>query len=364
MRIGILTLPLHTNYGGILQAYALITILKEKGHEPYLIQIDSKIPAWKMFFIYFKRLMLRAFGIKNEIFYERRQKYERQISEKEVKRFIDEKINPKTRAVRIKKLRNEVIRLKLDTVVVGSDQVWRPKYVSNIEIMFLSFLGDLQIKKISYAASFGTEEWEYSEKQSRNCKRLLQRFDKVTVREKSGVDMCFKYWNIKANWVLDPTLLLSKEHYKGLISSVPKSEGNLFVYFLDHDPSHSTIINEIINKKKLIPFYMSTDSKSVALNRRITKPVEVWLRGFYDAELIITDSFHACIFSIIFEKQFILIPNRTRGMSRFESLFEDFGINNCDEFDNNLDKLINSLNWENVYNKLNERRNYSISQLC
>ena len=82
-------------------------------------------------------------------------------------------------------------------------------------------------------------------------------------------------------------------------------------------------------KKKLEPFNVYNPyeyDESHPLQERIKPSVEKWLRGFYDAKFVITDSFHACVFSIIFHKQFVVVGNKERGMSRFESLLEMFGL--------------------------------------
>ena len=81
--------------------------------------------------------------------------------------------------------------------------------------------------------------------------------------------------------------------------------------------------------KKMVPFAVNNPyegDNTKPLNQRIKPSVETWLRGFYDADFVITDSFHACVFSIIFKKQFIVIGNKERGMARFESLLKMFGL--------------------------------------
>lgn len=96
---------------------------------------------------------------------------------------------------------------------------------------------------------------------------------------------------------------------------------------------------------------------------RIKSSVETWLRGFYDAEFVITDSFHACVFSILFKKQFVVIGNRKRGMARFESLLNMFGLE---------DRLVSAdvnvidlpiINYDLVYDKLNVLKKNSLSFL-
>lgn len=99
------------------------------------------------------------------------------------------------------------------------------------------------------------------------------------------------------------------------------------------------------------------------LEDRIKPSVETWLRGFFDAELIVTDSFHACVFSIIFKKQFIVVGNKSRGMSRFESLLKMFGledrlVNGCDDF-----LKLSAINYDLVYEKYRVLKDMSYSFL-
>ena len=106
------------------------------------------------------------------------------------------------------------------------------------------------------------------------------------------------------------------------------------------------------------------DDGTLSSEDRIQPPIEQWLAGFRDAKLIITDSFHACVFSIIFHKPFIVIGNRARGYSRFESLLMRMGLENrllenTDQFDKSMLKPLS----EDVYKKLNESKGWSMEYL-
>ena len=92
----------------------------------------------------------------------------------------------------------------------------------------------------------------------------------------------------------------------------------------------TALVNKIAEEKHLVPFRVNSmiENPMSPLNERIQPPVEQWLRGFYDAAFVVTDSFHACVFSILFNKPFIVFGNYERGIGRFISLFEFFNINN------------------------------------
>ena len=193
-----------------------------------------------------------------------------------------------------------------DAIVVGSDQIWRPKYFRPIEHVYLDFTEGWNIRRIAYATSFGTDEWEYNKRQTRECGRLLQNFDAVSVREKSGIDLCRDHFHAQATQVLDPTMLLEAGDYIKLFEAVgtPKSPGTLLNYILDETPEKTALIEKIAKDKGLVPFRVNSKVENInaPLQERIQPPVEQWLRGFYDAEFIVTDSFHACVFSILFSR--------------------------------------------------------------
>ena len=325
MRIGILTLPLHTNYGGILQAYALQTVLERMGHEAVVIdkQYTFKISFLKKCFAYPKRAICKyILGDKRAII---RWEKENNI----VRQYTQTFINKYIRCYKV----NDISLLNkedFDAIVVGSDQIWRPIYYPTIEHAYLDFASSWNIKRIAYAPSFGVDTWEYSEEQAKNCKALVKKFDAVSVREQSGVELCEKYFDVDAVLVLDPTMLLNAEDYIELFraSDTPQSEGNLLDYILDRDDDKETMIRQVATKANLKPFRMNSrvENPTAPLEERVQPPVEKWLRGFYDAKLVVTDSFHACVFSILFKKPFVVVANRERGLSRIESLLGYFGL--------------------------------------
>ena len=327
MKIGILTLPLHTNYGGILQAYALQTVLERMGHEVKVINrnTDYKLPLWKTPLVYSKRIIKNILGYKIPLFYEQKLIKEQPIIRQNTDRFIQRYIHT-LNVDNYTDLKAE----DFDAVVVGSDQVWRPKYFGKIEDAYLQFAKDWNIKRIAYAASFGTDEWEYTENQTEICKDLIKKFDAVSVREDSGKDLCKKYLDVDAEHLLDPTMLLEKEDYIRIFanSGTPQSLGTLMCYILDETPEKQSLINKISREKDLIPFRVNSkvENYKAPLADRIQPPVEQWIRGFYDAEFVVTDSFHACVFSILFNKPFVAIANGNRGTSRFISLLKTFGL--------------------------------------
>ena len=224
---------------------------------------------------------------------------------------------------------------QFDAIVVGSDQVWRAT-MSDIPTYFLSFTKAMNMKRIAYAASFGTDDLnEYSKMDMKIASESIKLFNAVSVREKSGVHLCRDYFKMDAVHVLDPTMLLSKDDYLKLIESEdsPCSTNMLLTYVLDRVQEKSEIINKIGNALHLTPYengpakYFSNIIEN-NVPECVFPSVSRWLAGFRDAQFVVTDSFHGTVFSIIFNKPFVAILNSERGASRFISLLSILGLEN------------------------------------
>lgn len=331
MKIAILTLSLKTNYGGILQAYALQTILERLGHEVYVITSDYiyKIEGKRRILVYLKRLLLYILGKRRYI---NQEKHDRKIFpyvSSLIRPFIKNNIHC-FHTLKFQNFKSDLF----DAVVVGSDQVWRKGcFVSvfgiSISHAYLKFASSYNIRRVSYAASFGTKEWEYSLKETLECKKLLEKFDYVSVREYDAKILCKEKYNIDAEVVLDPTLLLNIEDYRSLfLGKVQSDKKGLLVYVLDENDLIKTMIKFISTTLDIDPFdvsYVESDLK-LPFQERKKNSIEYWLQCFNDADFVITDSFHACVFSILFHKQFYVCGNVNRGLSRFTSLLNQFDL--------------------------------------
>ena len=366
MRIAILTLPLHTNYGGILQAYALQTVLERMGHKVDVLDKKRRIKTQLPTSVKIKRFILKNILFQDiaplgeDVAYKRRK-----FENKHTWKFADKYINRRE----ISSF-EEIKEGEYDAIVVGSDQVWRPCYFTGnyntpMQTAFLDFTQNWNIKRISYAASFGSDFWEFKNDETKYCSKLINKFNAVSVREKSAKELLEKHLNFtNVDVVPDPTFLLEKENYIKLFknSKTPKSKGNLLVYFIDETEDKNNLIDIIATTKGLKPFKVNSKvegNKNRQENTIYTQPsVESWLRGFYDADFIVTDSFHACVFSIIFKKEFIVYANEERGLARFKHLLELFGLEdryivNSSEFDTlNITSSIQTIGNISVYKNI------------
>lgn len=324
MKIAILTQPLHNNYGGLLQAFALQHYLKNCGHD--VLTVDFSLNHKPRYFG-IKTIvgnLIRKYVLRRPLksIFPVTDKQKRAIGQ-HTNRFTAEHIRT-TQGIHSVDEFSYIKQYQFDAYLVGSDQVWRPAYSPGMSAFFLSFLSkEDNVKRIAYAASFGVDNCdEFTPEQLGEYARLLQRFDAIGVREDSALDLCKQHFDSNAEHVLDPTLLLDKETYCDLVAqdNTPSSNGNMMVYVLDKAPEKQQIIQQVASERGLKPFTVMP-----ALNG-IYPPVTQWLRGFMDAEYVVTDSFHGVAFSIIFNKPFIAIGNHGRGLARFTSILKIFGL--------------------------------------
>ena len=331
MRVAIITLPLHTNYGGILQAYALKKSIESLGHSAEVIDRRNKITlptSWKLPLVYARRavLNLRSGGNGPEIFREKRIEKEFPYVSANLKGFMTDKVAP-----RMIDAYTDIGVGEYDAIVVGSDQVWRPKYFGRIEDAFLEFASKWNVRRIAYGASFGTDALEYTYQQLESGSALLARFNAVSVRESSAVELCDEWFSREdVSHVLDPVMLLSADHYRALAASSSQRPctGKILSYILDPDPSKEFVRERVEGWLMLEHHdaYVPDRDRAIPLENRVVPSIEQWLSCFADAEFVVTDSFHGCVLSLLFHKPFIALGNPGRGMSRIQSLLESLDL--------------------------------------
>ena len=245
-----------------------------------------------------------------------------------------------------------------DYFVVGSDQVWNPHYdfVAG-RCDFLTFARD--DKKISYAASFGVSKipLERKEEYAKN----LRKFKAISVREKQGIEIVKELTGRNATLVLDPTLMLDENEWKKVEKKpncCPKNK-YIFVYALGDksDQFKMTIEHKQVKYEIFDVRLVQKNGKELPIG-----PSE-FLYLIRNSEMVLTDSFHATVFSIIFHKKFITFNRPGLNMnSRIESLAELLGVKNRLTKYGNLDCEA-EVNYENIDKILKEERRKSIEFL-
>lgn len=366
MKIGILTQPIGRNYGGILQNWALQQILIREGHQPVTITHQGEIRKHKFLF---DIRDVAAYCVKHIIHHPTRRENKLPWDHSPFKRLrgFAKKHIKQTRYMPV--INAHLLKEhNITTLIIGSDQTWRPKYNGQyLNLMYADFLMDNSINTFSYAASFGTGTWEYPEEQTLMVRKAIKKFKAISVREKSGVNLCKKYLGREAIHVLDPTLLLNESDYKELIpkkifSCLPPDY--VAVYILDLTDEKKAIVNDICNKLGLTPLYFGnteSDGKNLV-------SVEYWLAALMKSSFVITDSFHGTVFSINFHKPFISLINHNRGADRFNSVLELFNMKkrSRDIVEGELtisDILKDNIDWSDVDIILDKARKDSLKYL-
>ncbi|MBU2974888.1 polysaccharide pyruvyl transferase family protein [Zobellia sp. B3R18] len=354
-KIGLLTLPLKHNYGGIIQIAALKSYLENQGFETVFLDKHYSISAL--------RATLRTISLKNPFYkifdYKDNAKRDRYLSN--LHKFVAKELAPATKAIYNQaELKSVVENLNLDAIIVGSDQVWRMSFIQkNYQDYFLGFLEGNSVKKIAYAASFGDSKWT-ANNVVEDITTLLNNFDAISVREDSGLSICEKVFaKPNVNHVLDPTFLPNIDYYERIIKDefTGKKDVGLFNYVLDKSPQKKVIINTIAQQLDLgiDSLYLDNNLDDFKTNKTLKPSMGEWLYHFKNAEFVVTDSFHGTVFSILFNKPFIAIGNTSRGLTRFTSLLNQLKLSDrlILDWDERQIEIINTkIDYESVNNLL------------
>lgn len=339
LKIGILTFWWsNDNYGQLLQCYALQKYLRDNGHDAFLIRYNSqndyvKTSLLSRFYKAFNLVKLcRFLGYKIN---QKKADLEQKLHDRHFDDFRSRYI------VQSEKVYSSYNELKenppdADVYIVGSDQVWNFSFYNNVKkcrnlihAYFLDF-GKPETKRISYAASWG--KTDISKNKIDEIFPLIKRFDYVSVREKSGLDLCRKCGYKSAEFRCDPTLLLDADSYRKLYKdniSVKTGEKYVFVYRLSNPCDFDmTCVYDFAKKKGLEVVYV-TGNNLYDKYKKTFASIEDWLYLVDNAEYVITNSFHCCVFSLLFKKKFAVVPLTGAGAemnSRIDTLFQIFNI--------------------------------------
>ncbi|TQS70061.1 hypothetical protein ERN12_15555 [Rhodobacteraceae bacterium] len=355
-KVGIITLPLSRNIGGNLQSYALMEVLKGLGCAPVLINRKYNKPVAARDEA--PPLISNTIGMGGKV---------------PNRMFIEANIQPISRGFYSDEdLRDHIADFEFDAVITGSDQIWRPKYARDLlPDLFLNFVTDPNTRRISYAASFGTDKWEYDPAQTAAAIARLKQFTAISVREDSAKALCEQHLGMTVEHVLDPTLLLGADHYVPLIADhkVPDDARQISTYILDRTPDKQALAAELSDQLGLPvrttngTLFLDAEEKS----HPNSFFVEGWLAAFHGAEFVLTDSFHGMAFSILFNKPFIAYGNQQRGLGRFTSLLRLVGLEDrlvVDAASVDIAQMLKPIDWEAVNERLAGLRTQSMAFLA
>lgn len=241
-----------------------------------------------------------------------------------------------------------------DVFFAGSDQIWNPTFNNGKDPAFyLDFVPDNKIKA-SYAASFSVNE--IPDELKAVTKGYLENLDYISVREKSGVDILNSLGINNSYQVLDPVFLLDKQEWEKLCFDISTDK-----YILVYDFDNSELVKEIaqkIAKEKNLKIY-SVFNNSYSDKCFYDEGPIGFVSLVKNADFVISNSFHATAFSLIFEKDFVVVNRKENLNTRMYDLTKSLGIENrliCDANDVDYNE---NIDYKSVKEKLNEQISYS-----
>lgn len=363
MKIAISTIIDYNNYGNRLQNYALQEVLHNLGHDVETIRnfSETKISTKNKIITNLKNGdILRKIKYKIEFFLNKNSKEYKKFLQYNTQRNLNfknfsEKYIKETKFIVNETTINFDFNKDYDCFVIGSDQVWNYNFTRFSKFDFISYS---ETPKVSYAASFGVDS--IPEEYINMYKEGLSNINYISVRENAGKDIVEKLTEKPAKVVLDPTLLLNKNDWLKLAKGSKKyNEKYALTYFLDTPTD--------VTQKYIQEYATSNNLKVKSLVNK--NDLELWkadpiefVNLFSQAESIFTDSFHACVFSIIFEKYFEVFERNTRlpsMNSRIDTLLEE--LNLVDRWHSN--KILSNIDYKDVVQRLENKKIESITFL-
>ncbi|HIE46076.1 MAG TPA: polysaccharide pyruvyl transferase family protein [Flavobacteriaceae bacterium] len=349
--LNIKTITCHNvyNYGASLQEYALLHYLKSLGHNVETIKYNPDYLSGHFNFWavsnpkYNKNIILKyaylLAKLPSRIFSLKRKYNFDKFSDKYIK-------STKENYTSNDELKNNLP--DADVYICGSDQIWNSFFQNGKDPAFyLDFVPKDKLK-ISYAASFATDKIEDSLKDF--VKDKVSRINVVSVRETSGLEILKDLDIIKAKQVLDPVFLLEKKYWENQFV-YPINEKYIFIYDFDSNKSIMEIAKTISKKNNLKIYTVNKNIKYADKNFWLKGP-ETFLSLIANADLVLSNSFHAVAFSLIFNKQFYVFNRSEKINTRMRDLLELVNASYL-LIDNNSN--INQINKQPIddYNKIN-----------
>lgn len=351
--IGILTFQDTTNFGAMLQTYALHKKLLELNIDNEVIKYNNDFLAEHERPIELKRQkdihgIIRYFVLHRN----QKRKYKKFIE------FFDKKIASNGIEYNSKNIQD--ITERYSQFLVGSDQVWNAE-ITNYDFNYLLDFVKNESKKTSYASSFGGYEIEkFVEKKYEKC---LIEFSSILVRELDGKQMLEEKYGIKSSVVLDPTLLLEKEKWDCLLEKRIIKEKYVLVYFIERNRLNFKRIKDFAKENGLKIIYLQDFIKieKGMKNVRDASPLD-FINYIKYAEYVFTGSYHGLCFSLIYEKNvFMTISPAVKRQSRIDNLLQEIGLSFKDVSFDNVGK--EKLNFLEIEKRLKKSRDKSIELL-
>lgn len=322
------------NCGACLQAYALQNSIKDMGYSCEIIKFTEPYGYQRLYVNrYFRLKYLALSSIKSLLkfdFTRRRFIYDdRRIAFDDFRNknllFSEKEYTTFSSLI--------VIPLKYDGYVCGSDQIWNPLFYKHNNPAYFLEAAPSKKKRIAYAPSIGLSK--LPDEYSSEFKKLISKFDHLSVRELEGKNIIKNIANIDCRVVLDPTMLYDSDKWDKLAKSVKLKKPFIFCYIFGNQNFSWEFVDYIKNKTGLevvcMPFFDEDFSRRYKMISKCGPSEFLWL--IKNAKLVLTDSFHATVFSIIFETPFYTMlrnsDNEKLNMnSRIFNILSNLGLEN------------------------------------
>lgn len=324
MKIALFTCHKDPNYGSMLQAYALYKALQKLGFDSeyidYTASNDPNLPIRKI-----KRIIKWPLRQLKKLVYPTKPTGE--FGFLKTKEFADlitayKKFHMQYIPVSTNKYYSDTIRLKFDVssydnYIVGSDQTWSPNLYNPKSPYFLDLCNFP--RKNSYAPSLGTVD--ISEKYARILIEKLSSFENISCRELVNSIKLSQLLGRKVSHVLDPTLLLSQKDWDEIAKN-PMINGDYILAYILGEKDCVVNFAECLGKKYNLPvYYIVTRPKFLCMQNPLMRvgPAE-WIGLIRDARYIVTDSYHGCLFSVNYRKNFYAFSKREGGLDNKDNI--------------------------------------------
>ena len=328
-KIGIVTFHKTTSYGAMLQSYALLQTMKKLFPTSTVGLID----------LYPKRFARHSNDKNYHLFYDFSQRFLPTITAE------NETLQGCLQNV---KENNEPVT----DLLCGSDQIWNPRIVKECLRDYFMYGNLGNVNKYSFAASFGVSELETDSESARIITEALSSYRKISVRESSGIALCGKFGRYDAVNVLDPTLNADPAIYSNFLKHNSFAD-RVCGFFLAREKYHTEVLKKISNGLCKQPLMLGSKSPFLSFIKSFSAPtVEEFVSTISQSSCVVTDSFHGVCFSIIFRRQFVVLPShRKERFVRIAELLQILGLTDrvADDYRQASQIALRAINYDKVH---------------
>lgn len=310
MKVGIITFHTAHNFGAVLQAYALQSYLLEHGHEAIILNYECPFITWRYKTFSFSRCISRnpITAIKKTIH-----------EFKSIKLRNETKNNYQDFLTNYLKLSQSFVSKDglpkdLDAYIFGSDQIWNGRLTGGLDDVYIGNFSTPNSRKISYAASMLASPLNANE--ARILSTVFKDYYRISVREYSVKEILAPLTYKPIEVVVDPTLLLERSKWLQITEEPVSEKGYVFMYKVPSAMNVRKHSEALANKHGL---------SLITNEERNLTPID-FLRYIRYADFVVSNSFHATVFSLIYQKQFYTMARGNGSDARFSDLLSSLGV--------------------------------------